>query len=61
MGYRNYWGIILMNLGSTPFEVNQGDKIAQAVLTKVEEIEWNNGLFLDETIRNLGGFGSSGV
>ena len=58
-GYRNGYGVILMNLGTEPFEVRQGDKIAQAVLVKVEQIEWESVEFLDETDRNLGGFGST--
>ena len=59
--YRNSWGIILTNLGDEPFEISQGDKIAQAVLVKIEKITWNVVEDLDETERNLGGFGSSGI
>lgn len=60
-GYRNSYGVILMNLGTEPFEVRQGDRIAQAVLVKVEQIEWEIVESLDETDRNLGGFGSTNV
>ena len=59
--YRNGWGVILMNQGSEPFIVKQGDRIAQAVLAKVEQIEWKEVETLDETERGLGGFGSSGI
>lgn len=59
--YRNYWGVILMNLADNVFEVEQGDKIAQAVFMKVEKVEWDVVEDLDETKRNLGGFGSTGV
>ena len=59
--YRNGWGVILMNQGTEPFIVKQGDRIAQAVLAKVEQIEWKEVETLDETERGLGGFGSSGV
>ena len=58
--YRNGWGVILMNQGSEPFIVKQGDRIAQAVLAKVEQIEWKEVETLDETERGLGGFGSTG-
>lgn len=58
--YRNGWGVILMNLGQEPFMVKQGDRIAQAVLAKVEQIEWKEVETLDETERGLGGFGSTG-
>ena len=59
--YRNSWGVILTNFGDEPFEIAQGDRIAQAVLVKVEKVTWNVVEDLDETERNLGGFGSSGV
>ena len=59
-GFRSEWGVILINHGSEPFIVHQGDRIAQAVLNKVEQIKWNQVESLDETERK-GGFGSTGV
>ena len=59
--YRNSWGVILMNHGNKAFEVYQGDRIAQAVLAKVEQIEWQEVSELNSTDRGLGGFGSSGI
>lgn len=58
--YRNGWGVILMNLGQEPFMVKQGDRIAQAILAKVEQIEWEEVEELDSTERGLGGFGHTG-
>ena len=58
--YRNGWGVILMNQGTEPFEVRQGDRIAQAVLSKVERIEWEEVEELDSTERGRGGFGHTG-
>ena len=58
--YRNGWGVILMNQGTEPFIVKQGDRIAQAVLAKVEQIEWEEVDELDSTERGLGGFGHTG-
>lgn len=58
--FRNSWGIILMNLGEDSFDVYHGDRIAQAVLVKVEKIEWEEVKDLDNTDRGLGGFGSTG-
>ena len=58
--YRNGWGVILMNHRNKAFEVYQGDRIAQAVLAKVEQIEWQEVSELDSTDR-VGGFGSSGI
>lgn len=49
-----------MNQGTEPFEVRQGDRIAQAVLAKVEQIEWEEVEELDSTDRGLGGFGHTG-
>lgn len=60
-GYRNSWGVILKNEGTEDFMVRQGDRIAQAVLNKIEKIEWVPTDDLDETERGLSGFGGSGV
>ena len=59
--FRNGWGVILANLGNENFEIRQGDRIAQAVLNKIEQITWKEVENLDETERGLGGFGSTGV
>lgn len=60
MGYRNAWGVILINFSDDVFEISQGDKIAQAVLQKVAKIEWTETQSLPESERNLGGFGHTG-
>lgn len=54
-------GVILINLGQNNFVVNPGDRIAQAVLNKVEKIEWDEVSTLDNTDRGEGGFGSTGI
>lgn len=59
--YRGNWGVILMNLGDEDFTVNPGDRIAQAILNKVEQIEWEEVESLDETERGQGGFNSTGI
>lgn len=59
--YRGNWGVILMNLGDEDFIVNPGDRIAQAILNKVEQIEWEEVESLDETERGQGGFNSTGI
>ena len=46
--YRGNWGVILMNLGDEDFIVNPGDRIAQAILNKVEQIEWEEVESLDD-------------
>ena len=59
--YRGNWGVILMNLGDEDFIINPGDRIAQAILNKVEQIEWEEVESLDETERGQGGFNSTGI
>jgi dUTP pyrophosphatase len=59
--FRNGWGVILANFGIENFEIKQGDRIAQAILNKVEQITWKEVESLDDTDRGLGGFGSTGV
>ena len=59
--YRGNVGVILANFSDTPFIINPGDRIAQAVLNKIEKIEWKEVTTLDETERGTGGFGHSGI
>ena len=58
--YRGEVKVCLINLSDTPFVVNPGERIAQAVLNKVEKIEWNEVTELDTTERGEGGFGHTG-
>lgn len=57
--YRGSIGIVLMNTGRMDFTVAKGMRIAQAVLNKVEQIEWQLVEELKETERGEGGFGST--
>jgi len=57
--YRGEIGVVLMNLSDDVFEIQHGDKIAQAVLAKVSLIEWNEVEELDNSDRGEGGFGST--
>ncbi|WP_437371550.1 dUTP diphosphatase [Maribacter litoralis] len=59
--YRGEVGVILINLGSEEFVVENGERIAQMVITKHERAEWNVVESLSETTRGEGGFGSTGV
>lgn len=59
--YRGEVGIILINHGYEVFTVNPGDRIAQMVLSQVEQADFNIVESLDETERGDGGFGHSGV
>lgn len=59
--YRGDIGVILYNASKIAFLVSHGDRIAQAVLNKVENIDFNLVENLDETDRNEAGFGSSNI
>ncbi|MEX2263229.1 MAG: dUTP diphosphatase [Bryobacteraceae bacterium] len=58
-GYRGEIRVILINLGSAPYEIQPGDRIAQMVIARYEAIEWEEGE-LGGSRRGAGGFGSSG-
>lgn len=59
--YRGEIGVILVNLSSEPFVIENGERIAQMVIAKHERAEWNQVDALSETERGAGGFGSTGV
>ena len=52
--------VILINLSSDFFEINNGDRIAQMVISRYEQAEWTEVQTLDETERGSGGFGHTG-
>lgn len=58
--YRGDVGVILVNLSTEDFIVQSGDRIAQMVIAKYEQIQWNLVEDLSETERGAGGFGSTG-
>ena len=57
--YRGEIGVILVNLSSEEFTVNDGDRIAQMVITKHENAVWEEVAQLNATERGEGGFGST--
>lgn len=59
--YRGEVGVILINLSTEPFVVEDGERIAQMVIARHEQAEWEQVEVLDETERGAGGFGHSGV
>ena len=59
--YRGDIGVILINLSNEPFEVKPGERIAQLVIAKYEQISWEQVEVLDETERGNGGYGHTGV
>ncbi len=59
--YRGEVCVILVNLSSEDFVVNDGERIAQMVIARHEQVAWQCVETLDETERGTGGFGHSGV
>ena len=59
--YRGEIGVIMINLSKEPFEIQDGDRIAQMVIARHEHAEWVDVDVLDETERGAGGFGHTGV
>lgn len=58
--YRGEVGVILANLGSEPFVIRRGERIAQMVVAPYSRVQWIEADSLDETARGAGGFGSTG-
>ena len=58
--YRGEVKVILANLGSAPFEVRRGERIAQLVPAPVQQATLDLVDDLDATVRGAGGFGSTG-
>ena len=59
--YRGDVGVILINLSTDPFTIEDGDRIAQMVLAKYERTQWELTDTLEDSERGSGGFGSTGV
>jgi dUTP pyrophosphatase len=59
--YRGEIKVILANISSEEFVINDGDRIAQMVISRHEQAEWIEVSELVETDRGSGGFGSTGT
>lgn len=58
--YRGEIKIILINLSEEEQQIKPGERIAQLVINKVEQIQWKTAELLNETLRSEGGFGHTG-
>ena len=58
--YRGEIRVILVNLSDTPFTIEDGERIAQLVVARHEQAQWQPAETLDETERGAGGFGHTG-
>ena len=59
--YRGEVKVLLVNLSDVPFVVNDGERIAQMIVAKYEQVEFVEVEQLDETERGAGGYGHTGV
>lgn len=59
--YRGEIKVLLVNLGTEVFEINNGDRIAQMVVAKHETVNWDEVETLNDTTRGEGGFGHTAV
>ena len=59
--YRGEIMVLLINFSQENFVINSGERIAQMIITKFEQIKWNVTDCLDETERGQGGYGHTGV
>ena len=58
--YRGEIKVLLVNLSETDFIVNNGERIAQMIIAKHEQIIWEPVIQLEKSNRGAGGFGSTG-
>jgi dUTP pyrophosphatase len=58
--YRGEIQILLINLGTETFRIENGERIAQMVIARHEQIQWQLEENLSESERSSGGFGSTG-
>lgn len=58
--YRGEVKVLLINLGSEPFTIQSGERIAQMVVSAYAQIKWLEVTVLSQTVRGTGGYGSTG-
>jgi dUTP pyrophosphatase len=59
--YRGEISVLLINLGTEPFSIARGDRIAQLVISQVTAVTLEQAGTLNSTDRSAGGFGSTGM
>lgn len=59
--YRGEIMVPMINLSSEPQEIADGERIAQMIIARYEQIDWEPVETLEETVRGAGGFGHSGT
>jgi dUTP pyrophosphatase len=59
--YRGEIKVLLVNLSNATFIINDGERIAQMIISKHEQIIWEEVQIISETLRGEGGFGHTGT
>jgi len=59
--YRGEIKILLINFSDTDFEINDGERIAQMIISRHEQVSWEEVEILSETVRGTGGYGHTGI
>jgi dUTP pyrophosphatase len=59
--YRGEIKVLLINFSDQHFEINTGDRIAQMIVARHEQVNWEQVEILNETTRGVGGYGHTGV
>ena len=59
--YRGEICVVLVNLSDTDFVIEDGERIAQMVIARHEQVQWDDVEQLDDTERGAGGFGHTGI
>jgi dUTP pyrophosphatase len=59
--YRGEIKILLINFSDINFEINDGDRIAQMIVAKHEQVIWEAVESLSDTLRGAGGYGHTGL
>lgn len=59
--YRGEIKILLINFSDSGFEISNGDRIAQMIIARHEQVKWEMVEILTETIRGSGGYGHTGL
>ena len=59
--YRGEWNVPLINWGSEPYTIHNGDRIAQVVFSSYIQASFDPVEKIDETARGEGGFGHTGM
>lgn len=59
--YRGEIKILLINFSDSDFEISNGDRIAQMIISRHEQVSWQEVEILTETVRGTGGYGHTGL